>query len=165
MKFRIFLCYLLILPGLSCSDTPPKTNLTQSKIEDKDSAKNKPPGSFSDTIIIHPLSAVFYTPDSLQLEKIKAISDTMIFESTIHDCFYQMRNSRMLLKQYYPRIKIIDVKNARYLLFVKTDGQNECIDLNTKNDPCGILIFDGHKKARLVDMTNIESELGLYFSG
>jgi hypothetical protein len=38
------------------------------------------------------------------------------------------------------------------------------IDLNTQNDPCGIFIFDGHKKAKLADMTNIDSELGFYFS-
>ena len=69
----------------------------------------------------------------------------------------------MVLKIYYPLIKITDVKKARYLLFEKANGKKEYIDLNTKNDPCGIFIFDGQKAPQLVDMTNIESELGFYF--
>jgi hypothetical protein len=36
--------------------------------------------------------------------------------------------------------------------------------LNDKNDPFGIFLFDGVQSPRLVDMTNIESELGFYFS-
>ena len=127
-------------------------------------ASKKPPGTYQDTLTINLPAAVFYHPDSLQLEKIKAITDTMVYEGTMHDCFYQMRNSRFVLKKYYPRIKIIEVKNARFLLFEKTGGEKEYIDLNTKNDPCGMFIFDGQKAPRLVDMTNIESELGFYFS-
>ena len=55
-----------------------------------------------------------------------------------------MRNSRMVLEKYYPHIEIREVKNARYLLFKKTDGGIELIDLNDNNDPYGIFIFDGH---------------------
>ena len=88
----------------------------------------------------------------------------MIFESMVHDCFFQMRNSRMVLKKNHTQVKIIEVKNARYLLFINAAGEKEAIDLNTKNDPCGLFIFDGVKAPRLVDMTNIDSELGFYFS-
>ena len=70
----------------------------------------------------------------------------------------------MVLKKNYPDVEIRDVINARYLLFNKTDGRKELIDLNDKNDPCGLLLFDSRHSPRLVDMTNIESELGFYFS-
>ena len=53
---------------------------------------------------------------------------------------------------------------VRYILFEPADGRNECIDLDSLNDPCGILIFDRNKEARLVDMTNIDTELGFYFA-
>ena len=43
-------------------------------------------------------------------------------------------------------------------------AEKNTIDLNTQNDPCGILLFDGRQAPRLVDMTNIETELGFYFS-
>ena len=164
MKFQFFAFFLAVMPVISCSDSPRQKVSAQNKMENKSKVKNKPPGSFSDTININAHSAVFYHPDSLQVEKIKTNTDTMIFESTMHETFYQMRNSRVVLKQYYPHIKIIEVKNARYLLFVKAGGEKEYIDLNTINDPGGLFIFDGHKAPHLVDMTNIETELGFYFS-
>ena len=161
-------CFLFFLPPallyVSCSGSSRHNTINTGKNNYNDTIQRKPPGSFSDTVIIGFPAAVFYNPDSLQLKKIEAVVDTMTFKSTLHDCFYQMRNARIVLKQYYPLVKITDVKNARYLLFKKANGQKECIDLNTQNDPCGIFIFDGYKKAQLVDMMNIDSELGFYFS-
>ena len=124
----------------------------------------KPPSSFSDTVIIGNTAAVFYNPDSLQLEKIKAVTDSMIYESGLHDCFYQMRNARNVLTSNYPQIKIHEVNKARYLLFKKNSGESDLIDLNSKGDACGIILFDGYKTPVQVDMTNINSELGFYFS-
>ena len=88
----------------------------------------------------------------------------MIFESSIHDCFYQMKYSRNVLQRSWPEIKIVEIRNVRFVLFIFKNGNKECIDLNTKNDPCGIILFDGNKQAKLADMTNIDSELGFYFS-
>lgn len=162
---RYLVFFLLpFLLCISCYDQPSKQPVDVGKKENKNAIQQKPPGSFSDTVTIDFPAAVFYNPDSLQLEKIKAVTGKMIFESTVHDCFFQMRNSRIVLKKYYPGIKIIEVKNARYLLFKKVRGEKEYIDLNTKNDPCGIFIFDGVKHPSLVDMTNIDSDLGFYFS-
>jgi hypothetical protein len=158
--------FFLVITGLfvSCSNPPPHPATNAGNSDHRDTMHRKPPGSFSDTITIDFPSAIFYKPDSLQLEKIKAITNTMIFDGMMHDCFYQMKNSRRVLRKYYPRVRIVEVKNARYLLFKKTGDQKECIDLDTKNDPCGIFIFDGYKAPRLVDMTNIGTELGFYFS-
>ena len=82
----------------------------------------------------------------------------------MHDYFYQMRNARLVLKKYYPNIKIKEVKNVRYLLFERADGKKEYVDLNTKDEPCGLFIFDGKKEPKIVDMMNIDTELGFYFS-
>jgi len=163
LKFLFPACFLSILTGLDCSDTPRQTNPSPINAGDKP-VKTKPSSSYSDTVEIDLPSAVFYNPDSIQLEKIKAVTEAGIFESTMHEFFYQMRNSRMVLKKYYPHIKILEVKNARYLLFKKMDAERELIDLNDKNDPFGLFLFDGRQAPRLVDMTNIESELGFYFS-
>jgi hypothetical protein len=164
MKLQFIIYFLPVLLSCSGSDSPRQAKQVHNKIDTKCSVKNKPPSSFSDTIKINFPSAVFYNPDSLQLEQIKAITDSVIFDGTMHDCFYQMRNARAVLKQYYPGIKITEVKNVRYLLFEKKGGEREYIDLNTKNDPCGIFLFDSKRNAKQADMTNIESELGLYFS-
>ncbi|MGZ8525783.1 MAG: hypothetical protein ACXWV1_15230 [Chitinophagaceae bacterium] len=165
MKFHLLSFFFTVMLTISCNNSPLPGG-DSAEIEKNKATKSKPGSSYVDTIIISSPAAVFFNPDSLQLEKIKDITEPMIFESTLHDCFYQMRNSRIILKQYYAHIKIIEVKKARYLLFVKPGDKKEkvYVDLNAKNDPCGIMIFDGIKAPRLVDMTNMESELGFYFA-
>ena len=163
MKFQFLAYFLLMLLNTSCSEPPRQKLPAGNKNENKAGTKNKPPGSFSDTVEITVPSAVFFHPDSLQVEKIKAITDTGIFKSTMHDIFYQMRYSRIIIKKYYPYLKIIEVTRARFLLFEKAGGRKEFIDLNTINDSGGLFIFDRLKAPRLADMTNVETELNFYF--
>jgi hypothetical protein len=153
----------MLLTGAGCSGDSRHTKTEQPANGKERAVITKPPSHFSDTVTINVAAAVFYNPDSLQLDKIKSITDPAIVESIVHDCFYQQRNARMVLKQQYPAISIIDVTNARYLLFEKQEGETICIDLNTENDQCGLFIFDGAKSPRLTDMTNIDTELGYYF--
>ncbi len=149
----------------SCSEISRKNNQHEEK-----STKTKPPiikkpgSSFNDTIIINARSAVFYNPDSLQMEKIKAVNDKAIFDMITHDCHYQMQNARIVLKKYWPQIRVIETSKARYLLFMKLTDDKICIDLNNKNDICGLFLFDRKKDPVLVDMPNINTALGFYFS-
>jgi len=123
----------------------------------------KPSSSFSDTLVINRISAVFYNPDSLQLNRIQAITKKEIYETDVHNCFYLMRNARMVLKKYWPHIHVIETSEYRYLLFVKADNSQTCIDLDAKEDMCGIFLFDGKKEPELIDMMNIDTALGFYF--
>lgn len=129
----------------------------------QDSVKGKPPSSFSDTVTIDFPAVVFYYADSLQLEKIRAITDSGVFESTMHEYFYQMKYSRTVLKNNWPKIKIVEIVHARFILFKPEDGTNECIDLNKISDPYGVIIFNRKKKSEYVDMTNIDTDLYFYF--
>lgn len=88
----------------------------------------------------------------------------MIHESNVHDCFYQMRNARLVLKKDWPKIRIIETAQNRYLLFVKSDKTKKCIDLNSRGDMCGIYLFDTVKEPEFADMMNIDTALGFYFS-
>lgn len=126
-------------------------------------AYRKPPSSFSDTLVIHDATAVFFNPDSLQLKKIKSVRSEMDFESDTHDCYYQMRNARMVLKKYWPQVKIVETSTSRFLLFIYHDKSKSLTDLNGINDMCGILLFNGIKKPELTDMMNIETGLEYYF--
>lgn len=159
-----FIGYFLFLMLVSaCSDLSRQKKSAQNNIKNADTAINKPPGSFSDTITINFPAAVFYNPDSLQLERIKSILKKMEFESIVHECYYQMRNARMSLKNYWPQIRIIEASKARYLLFIKSDKSKIYIDLDTKNDICGLFLFNQVKNPLLADMPNIDTELELYF--
>ena len=158
----ITLCFLIVFFD-SCSEGQKKNIPADNAAEQKKTIKTKPPSSFSDTIMIGFPSVVFYNPDSLQLEKIKAISAKNEFETEIHNCFYLMRNARIELKKYWPKIPIIETSVNRYLLFVKKDKTKTCIDRDSKGDMCGIFLFDGKKEPELADMMNIDTALGFYF--
>ena len=159
-----FIFIFLFLLISSCSHSPQKFKVGDTKEIVRVTNRLKPSSSFADTITIHFPAAVFYNPDSLQLQQIKSVTDSVIFESAMHEFFYQQRYAHILLKKYYPKLKIYEVKNARYLLFKKARGKTALIDLNLKNDACGLFVFDGHKDPLLIDMTNADSQLGFYFS-
>lgn len=162
-----FLAVLLVpvlLPGCSHSGNSTKKNRqTQDKSTGPPVVYKKPPSSFNDTLVVRGKAAVFFMADSMQLEKIKAITEKMVYESNNHDCFYQMRNARMVFKKYWPGVQVIETSRARYLLFVNADNNHTCIDLNTKNDQCGIFLFNDGKAPKLADMTNIDTELGFFY--
>lgn len=164
-SLAIFGMITLFLLISSCSGAD-KKNTPQTEINPKTKSLiiKKPMSSFNDTIFIKANSAVFYSPDSLQMEKIKRVNEKATFDMLTHNCHYQMENARIVIKKYWPQIKIIETSRSRYLLFKKTNKSNLCIDLNDKNDICGLFLFDGKKNPVLVDMPNIDTQLGLYFS-
>jgi hypothetical protein len=160
LKLKLFFLLAIILTA-ACKYEKKSQPVTRYTTEDH---KTKPHGNFPDTLKITETAAVFYFPDSLQLEKIKAVTDSSIFKSSMHEYFYQMKNARTVLKKILPEIKIIDAKNVRYLLFTYNDNKTDCIDLDAKNDAYGLILFNRQKPPLIADMTNIESEAGLYFA-
>ena len=124
--------------------------------------KPKPPATYSDTLIINFPAAVFYHPDSVQLLKIKAQTNSMIFDGSMHEFFYQMRNARMVIQKTWPHLKITEAKNYRYLLFIGAGNARHYIDLDTKIDAYGLLVFNQKKTPLTVDMMNVETEISFY---
>ncbi len=122
----------------------------------------KPTTSFTDTLVIKTLSAIFYNPDSLQLEKIKGILKKNEFESLTHEYFYQMKNARKELKKYWPQIKIVESSKARFLLFIKADKTKELVDLNTYQEFSGMILYDPTKEPIPIDMMNMGTEVAYY---
>jgi len=156
---KIGLVCFLFFGILSCREDQKKNKISIEKEN-----KSKPPSSFTDTMKINSRSAVFYYPDSIQLEKIKAITEKNIFDGSMHEYFYQVKSAHTALKNRWPEIKIIEAKNVRWLQFVKAGQTNEYIDLDAKNDAYGLFVFDPGKSPALLELTNAESEIGFYFS-
>ena len=161
---RVFILIWVFIYSYSCTNTESsKKNDTEIPATSRAVQSKKPSSTFSDTLVINRISAVFYNPDSLQLNKMQAITKKELYETDVHNCFYLMRNARMVLKKYWPHIHIIESSEYRYLLFIKADNSQTCIDLDTKEDMCGILLFDRKKEPELIDMMNIDTALGFYF--
>jgi hypothetical protein len=161
--FEISVLALQLFITPACNNSHHKKNEVKPvKTELNKNNKPKPPATYSDTLIIRFPAAVFYHPDSLQLLKIKAQTDSMVFDGFMHEFFYQMRNARMVIQKTWPHLKITEAKNCRYLLFIGADKRKHCIDLDTKNDTYGLLVFNRKKPPLTVDMMNVETEVSFY---
>lgn len=162
---RLLNSYIILLFLLACRHQSGKKNETPNDNTKKEhKSLGKPPTIFADTLKIDSQAAVFYYPDSVQLEKIRARLDTSTFDAIMHEYSYQLRYVHNVLNEYRPRISIIEARNVRYLLFIKADKSNEIIDLDTKYDPYGLLIFDPQKNPSQLELTNAASEIGFYFA-
>ena len=161
---KLFTIYIVSVVSLtaSCGSNPAQDKEKKTSLSERQ-LLTKPPSSFQDTMQIDFPAAVFYIPDSLQLEKIKELTDSAIFEAAMHEYFFQMRNVRMSTKRDWPLLKIIEAKNVRYLLFHGKGNDSMYIDLNTRNDSHGLFLFQPGKKPHYTDMMNIDTELGYYF--
>ena len=164
MKFLYYILFLLYTAFESCSDAPRQIKQHQSTADNKPIFKKKPGAGFSDTLTINDAAAVFYGPDSLQLRKIKILTDTAVFEGSMHEYFFLRRNAHIVIKKNMPALKIIETGNIRYLLFIQADKNRYCIDLDTKPDAYGLFIFDAQHPPHTVDLANIDTGLGFYFS-
>ncbi len=162
MKKKLYkittLIIILVITQLACNNSD-KSNSTTPKQEQK-----KPGSSNQDTLTVNQNVAVFFQPDSLQLLKIRAANKPTVFNSTAHELFYQMRNARTVIKTSYPNIVIIESNNSRFILFKSNKTEKHLIDLNHYNDMSGIFLFKPTAKPALIDMMNIETELGFYFN-
>jgi len=156
-----FLSVLLFI--VSCNSNTDKNNKEEKSPAASQPVITKPQANFRDTIQIDFPAAVFYHPDSLQLEKIKELTEPRIFDASMHEYFYQMRNARISIRKEWPQLQIIEAKNARFLLFCGQGNDSAYIDLNTKNDPYGLFLFHPGKEPHFADMMNIDTELGFYF--
>jgi hypothetical protein len=166
LKADLFLISCIALfTSVGCKDGTPKNNPQQNVPgAPKHLIRKKPPSSFSDSLFIDSRSVVFFAPDSVQMENIKEVNEEVIFESLEHDCYYQMRNARQVIEKYWPGLPVKLASKDRWLVFRRIHGADSIVDLNHINDICGIFLFDPGKNPVRITMTNIDSELGFYFS-
>lgn len=153
--------FLALVSVLGCHQRAEKAVVNLSQSNPNDSTR-KPPSSFQDTLVINAPAAVFYYPDTLQLERIRSVTEPQVFDGSMHEYFYLQRNARQVIRDYDADLEIIDARNVRYLLFSSRGLPDTCIDLDLKQDPYGLFIIAPGKKPHPVDMANIDRELPAY---
>ena len=161
---KLLSSYIILFLLLACRQQSGEKTVSVDNKKEENKSIIKPPTIYSDTLKIDSRAAIFYYPDSLQLEKIRAGSDTAKFDAAMHEYFYQFKYVHDVLDKYWPRLNIVEAKTVRYLLFIKADNGRKIIDLDTKYDPYGLLIFDPQKDPIQLELTNAPSEIGFYFS-
>ena len=155
------LIFVIVIAAGACRESAKKEQDTKRNIE---AGYKKPSSTYTDTLLIRKRSAVFFMSDSIQLQKIKSLIPQRNFENDTHDCTYQMRNARMVLADSRKDIAVVEGSRARYLLFKIAANDEVLIDLDQRNEMCGIFFFEPGKPPLFTDMMNIETEIGFYFS-
>ena len=154
--------FAIIMVILSaCAPAVKEKQLPEQEVKLK--VNTKPGSSLKDTLYVEGEAIVFYAPDSLQLEKIKAVTDSRVFEGSMHEFFYQQKNARKFLARNWKHLRITDCKNFRWISFGSEGRTVTIIDLDSLNDSHGMIVFDGVKKPAVIDMTNAETEVAYYF--
>lgn len=166
---RISLILLVFIIGClfqvgACSEggKQPQTISTDT-IPKKKTGLQKPGSSFSDTLHVKEMAAVFYSPDSLQRKKIEEEMDNGVFEATMHEYDNQFRVSHLELKDNWKKVQVLEATRYRFLQFIRQDGKAITIDLDTRGEPCGLYAFDPRKDPQSIDMMNVGTQLYYYF--
>ena len=114
-----------------------------------------------DTLTIDKRTAVFYQPDSLQIEKRKKEVGVQDFMAGADDYIYSINTSSEYLEKQ--GLKVLDAKSKRFLKFVSADKKVQLVKLDTLPELWGICLFDPNKKPYYADMTMIEDEYKKYY--
>ena len=155
--FAFLFCCLL----LGCNQNAKQGKDEKQQIQ---SANTKPGATSQDSLRVTLPSVVFFEPDSIQLEKIRKITKDEVFKTNVHEFFYMSRNVKSYLQQHRPELKILEAKNFRYIVFIKSDKTTMVIDLDKIADAWGMYVFDPNKDPQLSDMMNVDTEIPRYFS-
>ena len=116
-----------------------------------------------DSLVVDSGAAVFFRQDSLHLARIKAILKERVFESLTHDCYFETKYARSVLRRSRPSLSIVNDSTHRWLIFVKKDGTRKRIDLYAIQDICGVILFDGTRDPERASMPDIDTALWNYF--
>ena len=162
MKTLILPVFLMVL-FQSCSTPDKKGNHTKKSIPNTldQPQKDGPRGKESDTLIIDKKAAVFFQPDSIQIEKReKEIGEENFYIGADDYLFYMHTANDFLDSLKFP---ILEIKDKKYLWFINADKSQTIIKLDTLPELWGIYLFDPSKRPKLVDMTIIDEQYKSYF--
>jgi hypothetical protein len=160
--YHIIIAAVVVIQLFSCTGPDRKNNNTP-QTQQRSLPRTKPPSRYPDTLKISSPAAVFYFPDSLQLQKIRSLTDAGTFDADMHEYEFLFRTAHAAINKNFPGIRTIEAKNIRYLFFISGGNADTCIDLDKNYDPYGLYLFNGKQRPHLADMANIETELGFIF--
>ena len=106
-------------------------------------------------------AAVFFQPDSLQMEKRMKEAGEENFRAGADDYIYYINTSADYLEKH--GLLVIDAKARRFLKFVTADKKVQLIKLDTLPDLWGLYLFDPRKKPYYADIIEIEDDYKNYF--
>jgi hypothetical protein len=165
MKSYLKLLLFLSLSFFSCRTAVKENDIKQPQTSPVDTQKTSTEpikGRLTgDTLIIQQRCAVFYAPDSVQMEKRMKLVGEEEFRAGADDYIYYINTSVDYLEKQY--LSVINAKDRKYISFITADKRSQLIKLDTLEELWGIYLFDPNKKPYHSDLTIIEEEYKEYF--
>ncbi|MDZ4794797.1 MAG: hypothetical protein SGI83_11010 [Bacteroidota bacterium] len=115
----------------------------------------------ADTLLIDKNAAVYYRPDSLQLERWKKQSGDKDFAVIADDWSYYMNTSSEYLNT--TTTPVIDASGKKILKFVKADQSFILVKPDTLKHYWGVFLFSPVKEPLFADLVTIEEVYKEYF--
>jgi hypothetical protein len=109
-----------------------------------------------DTLTIDKKAAVFYQPDSMQMEKRMKQVGAENFRNGADDYIFYINSSAEYLENQ--GLPVLYAKNRKYLKFIFEDRKEHVIKTDTLKELWVMFLFDPRKKPYAADMTIIEDE-------
>ncbi|TKK64089.1 hypothetical protein FC093_23330 [Ilyomonas limi] len=169
-SFRHFLFFVLILSSCATKDNKQEvktevqystTDTTQQSHSPQTNLDKKEIEGNSDTLTIDTKAAVFFQPDSSQMEKRMKEVGERDFRAGADDYIYYINiSAEFLEKQGVP---VMNAKSKKYLKFVTSDKKAELVKLDTLRELWGMYFFDPTKRPYYADITEIEEDYKSYF--
>jgi len=147
----------------SCSNTGDgkHNNIAKDSTPPKPVAANIANISVKDTLIVSATSAVFYYPDSAQIERRKKEIGEDTFYIGADDYAFYLDQCYNYFKGV--ELKTTEAKEVKYIKFVKADNTSTWVKLDTLPDLWGVFLFKPQKEPRLADMIAIEDDYKDYY--
>jgi hypothetical protein len=127
--------------------------LKQEEIKNRDAS--------ADTLVVNKRVAVFYEPDSIQIEKKKKKIGEENYQVGLDDYAYYINESITYLEK--KELPVVETKFKKYIKFILQDGTERWIKKDTLPDMWGIFLFDPLKEPYKADEMDMEAEYEKYF--
>ena len=140
---------------ISSTDTTKQVDILKKQVAEEPSPLD------TDTLTIDRKAAVFYQPDSLQIERQMKQVGEADFRAGMDDYIYYINVSAEYLEKL--GLPVFDAKNKKYLKFVMADKKAKLVRLDTLEELWGMYLFDPKKKPLYADIIDIEEDYKSYY--
>ena len=119
------------------------------------------PVTGKDTLVVDQAAAVYFIPDSAQMENWKKKVGEQDFATVSDDWSSYMNSASEYLKT--TSTPVVDASGKKVILFLKAGGAQSLVGLDTVSNYWGYYLFDPAKDPQYADITSIQDAYKNYF--
>lgn len=155
---KLFITSLYIIFLCACGGKADKKEITNA---DTTTPSTNVVANTTDTMVVDKNTAVYYIPDSNQMEKWKMKVGEKDFATVADDWSAYMNSSSEYLKT--TTLPVQDASGKKVLKFVKADKSVTLVGLDTLSNFWGYYLFSTSKEPEFADIIMMEESYKKYF--